>query len=131
MEEQYHLYTPAILASLFDESEYPASYTLDEIRGYFEYLSRKTAEHLETDMSEETICECCMTYPEMYALSRTSGGSIAVKSRGRRPNTQYFLDLYARKSVEGTVSATGWEFEKFITSATKSYLEEKTAREHQ
>ena len=102
--------TDVILAQLFAASKYPVSYTMEDIKKYFNFLSQKFPVYLTTNLCEDLVVSCTEEYPELYVLSN-NGKEIVVKSGNFYPNLDYFMTMFQ----EGN--------KNYMKIVTESYLE--------
>lgn len=109
----YRINTEVLLANLFaGSSEYPISYTVNNLNEYLRFLYERFPTYLATNFSEQAVYDCTVQYPELYLLSTNKEGVMVVKSGGFRPNLDYFNSPYS----------TG--VRNFIKGITNAYLKE-------
>jgi len=106
--------TDAVMANLFAGSEYPVSYTIDEIREYANFLTEKMPGHIENNVSEPNVRECCEALPELYTFLYTEDGKATVSSRELHPDAALLMSLYS------------FRFARRVSLLTKSYIDRIT-----
>lgn len=95
----FKLGTDAVLANLFAGSEYPAAYTIDEIRRYAEFLTEKMPGYITADINEASVRKCCVELPELYTLSCTEDGRAVISSGRKRPDAAFLMGLYSSRTA--------------------------------
>ncbi len=92
--------TEVLMANLFAESAKSATYTVDNLKCYLQFLSKGIPTYLSTNFSKKAVCDCVERYPKLYQISNKEDGTIIIRSGSEFPNLEYFNAAYPTNMSE-------------------------------
>lgn len=108
--------TDTLMANLFVESLvsnpscHEIKFSIDQLNGYFKYVSVQFPVYVASNFSEQAIYECVLKYPTYYRFIE-EGNTKFIKSGKENPNLDLFNAIYSKN------------ISTYIRRITKKYLD--------